>query len=239
MATHDHAGSPLVVLGRVRARVRCDAHALIGGSWSVWRAGRLRAVPMTIVWSVLVIVFALLVRDASGARWVGDWASEQAGSSWWRFLVRLPGSLFAPAELLPTWAAWAQVTVVIGSFELLLGWRRTVLVSAVCHALSTMAARFFVELGPRWVFGLADSYRHVADTGPSAATIGLGMYVAVVKRTPTLFAVLVIYGALESRVVWGLAQREHIVAALAGLALGALMPADAPRPTNRPSEGRP
>jgi hypothetical protein len=203
---------------------RREASALFGDAWRTLRTRKLRAFPLTVVWGLTVLVFAYLGHKHGAGRWIDDWAKERAGSSWWLFFVRLPGSLFAPAELLPFWAAWIQVTIVIGCCEVLLGWRRTLAVAAACHVLATLSARLFLAMGHRWVFGVARSYRSIPDSGPSAATLGLGMHVAVLKRAPVLFAVLLFYAASEVSVSWGLAQREHVIGGAVGLILALLWP---------------
>jgi ABC-type amino acid transport system permease subunit len=203
-------------------RIADDGRVLFGDAWRTVRARRLAAAPLAFACGAVVLVMAWLDHRAWGNRWIARWATEYAGSDWSWFFVRLVPSLFAPTELLPFWLAWIQVTIVLACCEVLIGPLRTAIVGLVCHALATVSARLFIDVGPGWLLGIAESYRFFADTGPSAATIGLGMYVSVVKRTPTLFALLALYAAVEVMTRWGLAQREHTVAVAVGLALGVI-----------------
>jgi hypothetical protein len=207
---------------RAMARARDDSRLLFGDAWRTIRARKLAAAPLALACGAVVLVIAWLDHRAWGSRWIARWATEYAGSDWSWFAVRLVPSLFAPTELLPFWLAWIQVTIVLACCEVLIGAWRTVIVGLVAHTLATLSARLFIDAGAGWLLGIAESYRFFADTGPSAATIGLGMYVSVVKKTPTLFVLLVLYAGVEIATRWGLAQREHTVAIAAGLALGAL-----------------
>ena len=207
---------------RMLGRIADDGRVLFGDAWRTVRARRLAAAPLALVCGVAVLVVAWLDHRPWGSRWIARWATEYAGSDWWWFTVRLVPSLFAPTELLPFWLAWIQVTIVLACCEVLIGPLRTAVAGLVCHALATLSARLFIDVGSGWLLGIAESYRFFADTGPSAATIGLGMYVSVVKKAPTLFVLLALYAAVEVVTRWGLAQREHAVAIAAGLALGAI-----------------
>jgi len=207
---------------RAMGRVRDDSRLLVGDAWRTIRARKFAAAPLAFVCGAVVLVIAWLDHRAWGSRWIARWATEYAGSDWSWFALRLVPSLFAPTELLPFWLAWIQVTIVVACCEVLIGAWRTAIVGLVCHALATLSARLFIDAGPGWLLGIAESYRFFADTGPSAATIGLGMYVSIVKRTPTLFVLLALYAAVEIATRWGLAQREHAVAIAVGLALGSI-----------------
>jgi hypothetical protein len=137
-------------------------------------------------------------------------------------LLRLPGSIVAPAALLPVWGSVAQVVLAFGIAEAAFGTRRTLTVAALAHAIGTLAGRYFVWYAPAVLGGLPTSWRYALDTGPSAATCGLAMYAAIVLGCPRLGGLLVIavVGALALH--HDLAGREHLVALAAGAAAAAV-----------------
>jgi hypothetical protein len=127
-------------------------------------------------------------------------------------LLRLPGSLVAPAALLPVWGSVAQVVLAFGISEAAVGARRTVTVAALAHAIGTLAGRYLVWYAPAFLGGLPTSWRYALDTGPSAATCGLAVYAAVVLSCPRLGGLIVIAVIGAFAVHPDLAGREHIVA---------------------------
>jgi hypothetical protein len=131
-------------------------------------------------------------------------------------LLRLPGSLVAPAALLPVWGSVLQVALAFGIGEAVIGTRRTVTVAALAHVLGTLAGRYFVWYAPSALGGLPRSWRYALDTGPSAATCGLAIYTAIVLRCPRLGGLLVaaVVGAFALHP--DLAGREHMVALAVG-----------------------
>jgi hypothetical protein len=135
-------------------------------------------------------------------------------------LLRLPGSVVAPA-LLPVWGSVAQVLVAFGIAEAAGGARRTLTVAALAHGIGTLAGRYFVWYAPAFVGGLPTSWRYALDTGPSAATCGLAVYVAIVLGCPRLGGLTVIAVVAAFTLHPDLAGREHLVA----LAVGAALPA--------------
>ena len=142
---------------------------------------------------------------------------ERAGLSWPIALVRLPGSLVAPAPRLPMWGALAQVMVCFGLAEVHLGRKRTLMLIGATHAIATAAGRMFVAWGPHAPFdlGLPRWIRWQRDTGPSAAVVGVGTAVGVLLRLPILRCA----GrsmVLEAAIKPDLADREHLVAIAAG-----------------------
>ena len=133
-------------------------------------------------------------------------------------LLKLPGSLVAPAALLPVWGSVAQVVLAFGISEAAVGARRTVTVAALAHVIGTLAGRYFVWYAPAVLGGLPTSWRYALDTGPSAATCGLAVYAAVVLSCPRLGGLIVIAVVGAFALHPDLAGREHIVA----LAVGAM-----------------
>lgn len=146
---------------------------------------------------------------------------EQA-SLWWPVAVlRLPGSMFAPALRLPMWGALAQVLFCFGLAETHLGRRTTLLVIGLTHGIATASARLFIAVGPHAPLhlGLPHWVRWERDTGPSAAVVGLGTYLGVTLRLPVLTTLLVGVMTVETFIKPDLADREHLVAiAIGGVA---------------------
>lgn len=133
-------------------------------------------------------------------------------------LLRLPGSMFAPAALLPVWGSVLQVILAFGIGEAAVGARRMLTVAALAHTFGTLAGRYFVWYAPAALGGLPTSWRYALDTGPSAATCGLAVYLAIVLGCPRLGGILVLAVAGALALHPDLAGREHLVALLVGAA---------------------
>ncbi|HEY5457508.1 MAG TPA: hypothetical protein VIJ96_18755 [Acidothermaceae bacterium] len=148
------------------------------------------------------------------ARCCGERVDAPIGVS----LLRLPGSMLAPAALLPVWGSVAQVVLAFGIAEAAVGARRALTVAGLAHVIGTLAGRYFVWYAPAVLGGLPVSWRYALDTGPSAATCGLAVYVAVVVGCPRLGCVLA--GAVLAAFALhpDLAGREHVVALVVGAA---------------------
>lgn len=131
-------------------------------------------------------------------------------------LLRLPGSLVAPAALLPVWGSVVQVALAFGIGEAMIGTRRTVTVAALAHVVGTLAGRYFVWYAPAALGGLPSSWRYALDTGPSAATCGLAIYVAIVRRCPRLGGLVAAAVVSAFALHPDLAGREHMVALAVG-----------------------
>ena len=135
-------------------------------------------------------------------------------------LARLPMSLFLPTAFLPLWAASAQLLVVIGLGELILGRWLTIVVAAAGHIGSTLIARVLLESEHGHVFGVAPAMAHVLDTGPSAATTAVGaclLVAARMNRCALLLSVGLIAAALIAPGVDGV---EHTTALIWGVTAG-------------------
>jgi hypothetical protein len=137
-------------------------------------------------------------------------------------LLRLPGSMFAPAALLPVWGSVLQVILAFGIGEAAVGARRTLTVAALAHALGTLAGRYFVWYAPAALGGLPTSWRYALDTGPSAATCGLAAYLAIILGCPRLGGILVLAVAGALALHPDLAGREHLVALAVGAAFAGI-----------------
>jgi hypothetical protein len=131
-------------------------------------------------------------------------------------LARLPMSLLLPTAYLPLWAACAQLLVVIGLGEMILGRWLTVVVAVVGHVGSTLFARLLLESVHGHVFGLVPSVARALDSGPSAATAAVGACLLVatrMNRCALLLSVSLIAAALITRGVDGV---EHTTAIVIG-----------------------
>jgi hypothetical protein len=138
-------------------------------------------------------------------------------------------SLFMPTSYLPLWAACAQLLVVIGLGELILGRWLTIIVASVGHVGSTLLARVLLESVHGHVFGMTAALAHVLDTGPSAATTAVGACLLItmrMNRSALLLSVGLVAAALIAPGVDGV---EHTSALFWGLTAGVLNYAVLPR----------
>lgn len=135
----------------------------------------------------------------------------------WLALLRTPLSLFVPALDLPVWGALAQILLVFGLAELCLGRWRTLAVAYLATLAGTLYARIGIALGPEGFVGLPASDAQVVDTGPSAAVVGLAVYVCHQRRARFTGALVVLAMVVEVLVKDNLAGREHLAAVAAVL----------------------
>lgn len=181
-----------------------------------WR----RPAPILGIAACGLIIFAAWLQHMHPG--IGRLVLGEHASLWWPVgLVRMPGSLFAPALRLPMWGALAQVLFCFGLAETHLGRRTTIAVALFTHTVATASARVFIAFGPHAPFhlGLPAWVGWQRDTGPSAAVVGLGTYLGVALRLPVLTSLLVGVMAIETLIKPDLADREHLVAiAVGGLA---------------------
>lgn len=186
-----------------------------------WRSGHR---PILGCVTSAAIGVAAVAQHVPGLRPALDrFGAESAGLPALAALLRMPGSLFLPTRSLPVWGALLQVILVVGLAEMLVGKWRTILVGLGTHAVATASARVMIAVGVG-PFALPDRYLRVRDTGPSAAVVGLGVYLALRFRAWWSFAVGAMSLIVELVVRPNLAGREHIVAILGG-AVAALIDA--------------
>ncbi len=178
---------------------------------------------------VLVIVFHALALTDAGERLVWAVGGVRADVPVWLVLLRLPLSLFAPAPGLPWWGALLQVAVIFGMAECVLGTVRTLTVSLVVTAAATFFARFLLTLGPGHVLAVPPAEAMLADTGPSAAVLGLLICTGWACRAPVLSMGTVVTFSLECVLTTTLSSRAH----LGGIAAALLCAAVACRPPAR------
>ncbi|MEU7133940.1 hypothetical protein [Streptomyces sp. NPDC046261] len=185
--------------------------------WGTLRRRHAWAIPMTLLAVALTAVFQLVQNQPWGFEPVQRLGSVQARLPWWLALLRTPLSLFVPALDLPVWGALAQILIVFGLAEAALGRWRTLAVAYVATLAGTMYARLAVALGPDSVLGLPPEAAKVIDTGPSAAVVGLAVYVSWRYRAWFTCALVVLAMVAEVLVKPNLAGKEHIAAVVAML----------------------
>lgn len=153
-------------------------------------------------------------------------------------LRRLPMSLFLPTPFLPVWGAAAQLFIVLGVAEVLLGRWLTLAVAAVGHVAATLSARAVIEYCPGNLLCLPAALSRAIDTGPSAAVTAVGACLLIATRSYRCAAVLCCALLIAGVAAHGLDGQEHLVALACGLFAGVLVrkrPADAPPSAVMPS----
>ncbi|MFF0476258.1 hypothetical protein [Streptomyces sp. NPDC004284] len=180
---------------------------------------RWHAVPMTLAAVCLTALFQIVQNQDWGYQPVQDIGSVRAEDPLWLSLLRTPLSLFVPALDLPVWGALAQVLLVFGIAEICLGRGRTLTVAYLATLAGTLYARVGIALGPDSPFGLPASDAQVVDTGPSAAVVGLAVYVCWRHRAYWTGGLVVVAMAVEVMVKANLAGKEHLAAIAAVLVL--------------------
>ncbi|MET7535762.1 hypothetical protein [Streptomyces sp. NPDC005507] len=198
------------------------ARAEWGPLWSAVHRGlvakRWRVTPMTLGAVCLTALFQYVQNHFWGYRFVQDVGSVRAGDPLWLSLLRTPLSLFVPALDLPVWGALTQVLIVFGIAEVCLGWRGTLAIGYVATLIGTLYARLGIALGPDGPLGLPASEAHIVDNGPSAAVVGLAVYVCWRHRARWTAGAVVALMVIEAAMKPNLAGKEHL-AAMAAIAL--------------------
>ncbi|MEU6271405.1 hypothetical protein ABZ871_03095 [Streptomyces populi] len=186
------------------------------------RASGRRAVPMTLGAVCLTAALQFVQNQSWGYRLVQDTGAVRAEDPLRLALLRTPLSLFVPALDLPVWGALAQILVVFGIAEICLGWWRTLVIAYVATLAGTLYARVGITLGPHRPLGLPGADALVVDTGPSAAVVGLAVFLGWRYRAYATAGVVI--GAMVAEVIAkdNLAGKEHLAAIAAVLALCAL-----------------
>jgi hypothetical protein len=190
--------------GRVRG-------PLVGRRW--------RAVPMTLAAVCLTGLVQWVQNQSWGCRFVQDIGAVRAEDPLWPALLRTPLSLFVPALDLPVWGALAQILFVFGIAEICLGWWRTLVIAYAATLAGTLYARVGIWLGPDAPLGLPGSDAGVVDTGPSAAVVGLAVFLGWRYRAYVTGGAVIAAMVVEVIVKENLAGKEHLAAIAAVLAL--------------------
>ncbi|GGN84336.1 hypothetical protein GCM10011579_074090 [Streptomyces albiflavescens] len=183
---------------------------------------RLRAIPMTIGAVCLTAVLQFVQNQSWGFQFVQNIGSVRAEEPLWLALLRTPLSLFVPALDLPVWGALVQILVVFGIAEICLGWWRTLVVAYVATLAGTLCARVAIALGPHHPLGLPGSDAQVVDTGPSAAVVGLALFLGWRYRAYITAGVVVGAMVVEVLLKENLAGKEHLAAIAAVLVVCAM-----------------
>lgn len=157
-----------------------------------------------------------------GYRVVQDLGAVRAEDPLWLALARTPLSVFVPALDLPVWGALAQILVVFGIAELCLGWWRTLVIAYVATLAGTLYARVGIALGPDHPIGLPASDARVVDTGPSAAVVGLAVFLGWRYGAYVTAGVVIVAMVVEVVLEDNLAGKEHLAAIAAVLVLCAV-----------------
>uniref|UniRef100_A0AAU2JL69 Integral membrane protein n=1 Tax=Streptomyces sp. NBC_00049 TaxID=2903617 RepID=A0AAU2JL69_9ACTN len=198
-----------------------------------------RAIPMTIGAVCLTSVFQIVQNTSWGFQPVQNLGSVKAADPLWLAVLRTPLSLFVPALDLPVWGALAQILLVFGISEICIGWWRTLLVGYVATLAGTTYARIGLSVSPDHPFGLPLSDRIVNDTGPSAAVVGLAMYVCWRYRAYVTGALVILVMIGEVLVKDNLAGKEHLAAIAAVMVMCAVRAKWGPRHSRVPLGRRP
>ncbi|MFJ4712175.1 hypothetical protein [Streptomyces sp. NPDC088785] len=175
-------------------------------------ARRLRAIPLTLAAVCLTAAFQYVQNQPWGYGFVQDVGAVRAADPLPLALLRTPLSLFVPALDLPVWGALAQILLVFGIAEICLGRPRTLCLAYVATLGGTLYARLAIAAG--W---LPASDARIVDTGPSAAVVGLAVYVCWRYRARFTCALVVVTMVVECALKPNLAGREHLAAIAAVL----------------------
>ncbi|MCP3817443.1 hypothetical protein NLX86_04605 [Streptomyces sp. A3M-1-3] len=182
-------------------------------------AQKWRAIPITLVAVCLTASFQVVQNQSWGYQPVQNIGSVRADDPLWLALLRTPLSLFVPALDLPVWGALAQVLLVFGIAEICIGWWRTLAIGYLATLAGTLYARVGIALGPDGFLGLPASDAQVVDTGPSAAVVGLAVFVSWRYRAYVTGALVIVLMIVEVLVKNNLAGKEHLAAIAAVLVL--------------------
>ncbi|MFD9986162.1 hypothetical protein ACFWZJ_37870 [Streptomyces massasporeus] len=185
-------------------------------------ARRWRAVPMAVTAVCLTVVLHFVHQQSWGYRFVQNVGAVRAEDPLWLALLRTPLSLFVPALDLPVWGALVQILLVFGIAELCLGRWRALAIAYVATLAGTLYARLGIRLGPDSPLGLPASDAWVVDTGPSAAVVGLAVFLGWRYRAYVTASVVIVAMVVEVALKENLAGKEHLAAIVAVLVLCAV-----------------
>lgn len=173
---------------------------------------RRRAVPMAIGAVCLTALLQFVQNQSWGYQFVQNVGAVRAEDPLWLALLRTPLSLFVPALDLPVWGALVQILLVFGIAEICLGRWRTLAVAYAATLAGTLYARVGIWLGPDSLFGLPGSDAHVVDTGPSAAVVGLAVFLGLRYRAYVTAGAVIAAMVVEVLLKENLAGKEHLAA---------------------------
>ncbi|KOG39159.1 hypothetical protein [Streptomyces resistomycificus] len=198
---------------------RAEWGSLYGTVRGPLRERRWRASPMAIGAVCLTAALHFAHSRSWGYRFVQDIGAVRAEDPLWLALARTPLSLFVPALDLPVWGALVQILLVFGIAEICLGRWRTLAIAYAATLAGTLYARVGIRLGPDSALGLPGSDAHVVDTGPSAAVVGLAVFLGLRHGAYVTAGAVIAAMAAEVALKNNLAGREHLAAIAAVLVL--------------------
>ncbi|MGY3683259.1 hypothetical protein [Streptomyces sp. TE33382] len=208
--------------GALRSAARREWGPLLGTVRRALAAHGARAVPLTLTAVFLTALIQVAQNQTWGLRTVRNLGAVQAEDPLWLALLRTPLSLFVPALDLPVWGALAQLLLVFAIAEITLGRGRTLGIAYLATLAGTLYARIGVAVGPAGFLGLPASDAQVVDTGPSAAVVGLAVYVCCAYRAWFTGALVIVAMVVEIVFKDNLAGKEHLAAIAAVLVLCAV-----------------
>ncbi|WEO97882.1 hypothetical protein A6P39_029840 [Streptomyces sp. FXJ1.172] len=179
------------------------------------RKRHLRAIPMTLMTVCLTALLQWVQNQQWGYQFVQNVGAVRAEDPLWLGLLRTPLSLFVPALDLPVWGALVQILLVFGISEVCIGWWRTLTIAYVATLAGTLYARVGISLGAHAPFGLPWTDAQVVDTGPSAAVVGLAVYVAWRYGAYATAGAVTVAMVGEVLLKQNLAGKEHLAALMA------------------------
>ncbi|MGF1431368.1 hypothetical protein [Kitasatospora sp. LaBMicrA B282] len=182
---------------------------------------RFASIPLAVAATFLILLFSIVQHLPGGEGFVNRIGVVKAALPLDLSLLRTPLSLYVPALDLPVWGALAQVLLVFGIAEIVLGRRATLFIAYACTLAGTIYARIAVQIGPEHPFGFAGWVAHIRDTGPSAAVVALAICVAWKTRAWFTGAAVAATMIGEAVVLPNLAGLEHVVAILTAVLIAA------------------
>ncbi|WP_210586953.1 hypothetical protein [Streptomyces sp. GESEQ-35] len=183
---------------------------------------RWRAIPMATGAVCLTALLHLVHNQSWGYGFVQDVGAVRAKDPLGPALLRTPLSLFVPALDLPVWGALLQILLVFGIAEICLGWWRTLAIAYAATLAGTLYARVGIALGPGGLLGLPAADAYVVDTGPSAAVVGLAVFLGRRYRAYATAGAVILAMVIEVLVKENLAGKEHLAAIACVLVLCAV-----------------
>ncbi|WP_125263658.1 hypothetical protein [Streptomyces alboflavus] len=204
---------------RVRAVLRAEWQSLCLAAWRELRDRRLAGVSLAVAAALAMICLHELQQIPTSDRVVRRVSEVRADQPLWLSLLRTPVSVLVPTRDQPVWGGLPRLLLSLGLAQLLIGWRRTLLIAYAATLAGTLSARVMVAIGPDHFAGVPAAYAHDVDTGASAAVVGLFTYLSVRLRAPALCLLTVVPTVVGSILKPNLAGREHLVAVTFVLAL--------------------
>lgn len=204
---------------RLRRFARAEWGAMAYDVLSRLRARGPRALPLTLASCAGIAALQFVQREQGASDWVDRLGGVYCTLPWWKALLRTPLSLFVPDPTLPVWGLLIQVVVVFGIAEITVGAWRSLAIALYVTLAGTMFARYSLWVGPDGFLGLPVAELIGRDTGPSAAVVALGVYVACRYRAWWTAGAVVLAMVIEVVSLTNLAGYEHLTAIVAVLLL--------------------